>query len=866
MKGKLIKEGCVAAGTVAFIIILTMSFGIIPALGNFLNPFGVWTVPGNAQYHDMTITDSQLSDTVTVQFDEYGIPHIHAQTDLDLLFVLGYLHAENRLFEMDMFRRAPAGRLSELTGDSMLEYDKYFRILGFNRAAQDATAYLQENETFFYNLLQSYANGVNKFIDSITPWTMPLEYKLLSVSPEPWTPLDSILVKYLQSWDLSGTMADLDTTLLREKLPASVYAELYPNYTLGMEPFQEPIIPYEELTILEEEGETSALVRTLEALKVLDNNRLRLFGSAEIGFGSNNWAVNGSKSTTNTSLLAGDPHLGYQQPSLWYEVHMISEEGYNCCGVGFPGTPVILIGHNEHVAWSLTNIGSDTFVDFYEEKLNGTHYLFNGTWEPLMIYNEVIKVKGDSDVTFTVRETIHGPLITDHDIVTNMAERGFETVNISLKWVGRNVDPDENYSNAIKAVYKWNKATNFSDFNDGLRYFDGMQNIVYADDLGTIAMTITGIYPIRKLNINGTIDKKLRSDVVQNGTGFGEEWDGFIPFNELPREVNPNRCWVSSCNQPSINGSYDYYIGENTFSQGYRARRINDLLESKPLLDIDDFKTFQLDNYAFSASQFLPILLDDWNNSIDGGQTYEPAVMDAMNELFSWNQSSQRYIFNKSLIAPTIFERWFRIFEQNTWDEFSAYDASGLRLPPNGILENLTKFQPDSIWFDDNSTTGPPEGRNYTMLKSLNETVAYLQATCGNDMSNWIWGNQRPIYLEHLTGISALSSPKIAIDGYGGALNAQGGGGGPSMRILVNLGNITMSDTSLYIYPGGQSGNPVSTHYLENLGWTICRENWNFSDLACGDFFFLLMLFSIRSIGIINNRILSKDSYYYYSI
>ena len=822
---KLIKTIGTASGTVAFIILLTMPLGIIPPLGNFLNPYGIWTVPGNAQYNDMTIGDSRLSDTVTVQFDEYGIPHIHAKTDQDLVFALGYLHAANRLFEMDMFRRAPAGRLSEMVGDSMLDADKYFRILGFHRAAQDAMAYWQANETFYYSLLQSYTDGVNKLINSLTPWTMPLEYKLLSIAPEPWTPYDTILIKYLQSWDLSGTMADLDTTLLQEKLPASVYSELYPNYTLGMEPFQEPIIPYEELTILKEEEENAALVRTLEALKALDNSRLRLLGPAEIGLGSNNWAVNGSKSTTNTSLLAGDPHLGYQQPSLWYEVHMVSDEGYNCCGVGFPGTPVILIGHNEHVAWSLTNIGSDTFVDFYEEKLNGTHYFFNETWRPLTTYNEVIKVKGSSDVSLTVRETIHGPLITDHDLVTNMTERGFGAVDISLKWVGRNTGLTGNFSNAIKAVYKWNKATNFTEFSDGLRHFDGMQNIVYADDSGTIAMTVTGIYPIRSLN--GTINNKLRSDVVQNGTGVGEEWAGFVPFNELPREVNPSRCWVSSCNQPSINGSYDYYIGENTFDQGYRARRINDLLESKALFDIDDFKAFQLDDYAFSASQFLPILLDAWNDSVNGGQTYEPAVEAAMNELFAWNQSSQRYQFKKDLVAPTIYRQWFRTYKQNTWDEFSAYGASGLRLPPNGILENLTKFQPDSMWFDDNSTTGPPERRNYTMLKSFNETVAYLQSWCGNDMIYWKWGNQNKIYVEHLTGFSALSSPKIAMDGHGEALNAQHETGGPSMRIVVNLGNTTMSDISAYIYPGGQSGNPASSHYLDLFNLYVTGDYHN---------------------------------------
>ncbi|MFX1298045.1 MAG: penicillin acylase family protein [Promethearchaeota archaeon] len=809
MKGKIITEVCIAAGTIGFIIILTISFGIIPALGNFLNPFGIWTVPQNAKYQNLTITDSSLNGTVTIQFDEYGIPHIDATTDHDLFFTLGYLHAYNRLFEMDIFRRAAAGRLSEII-DSFVSTDKYFRILGFQRAALKAVAYMQENQTEYYNILQVYSNGVNKFIDSLSPTTLPFEYILLSINLEHWTPKDTILIKYLQTWELSSDFSDLDTTLLREKLPTEVYEELYPNYTLGMEPFQEPIIQ-KYITLSKE---SSSLSETIKAIKTLENQRLRLFGLKELGLGSNNWAVNGSKSTSGNPLLAGDPHLSYQLPSLWYEVHMMSDEGYNCSGVGFPGTPVILIGHNEHVAWSLTNIGSDAFVDFYEEMVNGTHYYFDGNWIPIDTYEEIINIKGGSSISITVRETIHGPLITDHDIVTNVTKRGYESVDISLKWVGLNVDYTGNFSNEMLALVRMNKADNFAEFNEGLRYFGGMQNVVYADDSGTIAMTVCGIYPIRKQGIAGSPDGTLRGDVIQNGTGVGEEWDSLIPFNELPREVNPSRCWISSANQPSINGSYKYYIGENTFDVGYRARRINSLLESKVKFDIYDFKAFQLDIYDFSASQFLPILINAWNDSVSKGQSYDPTVIATMNELYTWNQSSQQYQFNKTLIAPSIYQKWIWQFQENTWDEFSVWGASGLRLPPVGILENLTKNQPDSKWFDDNSTSNTVEGLNYTMLKSLNETVAYLQANYG-DIENWNWGNMNKIYVPHLTGMSALSSSKIAIDGWGGTLNAQWGTGGPSMRITIDLGNATVDETISYIYPGGQSSNPVSRHYLD---------------------------------------------------
>ncbi|MHA1650108.1 MAG: penicillin acylase family protein [Candidatus Helarchaeota archaeon] len=822
MKGTIIKEIIAAAGTIGFVVILTISFGVLPALGNFLNPFGIWTVPNNAEYHDMTIKDACLNGTVTVYFDEYGVPHIFATTDHDLFFALGYLHASNRFFEMDIFRRVPAGRMAELLGESWINTDKYFRILGFHRAAQEVVEYMRDNQTDMYNLLQAYADGVNKYISTLSPVKIPLEYKLLGTMPEPWSPFDTIVFKYLQSWDLSGNLADLDFTLLQEKLPPAVFKELYPNYTLGMEPFQEPII--QEYTTLQEEN---VLVSTIKAIKALEETRIHILGDLRADLGSNNWAVNGSKSVSGNPLLAGDPHLGFQQPSLWYEVHMVSDEGYNCTGVTFPAAPVILIGHNDHIAWSLTNVGGDSHVDFYEEMLNGTHYYFNGSWHPLKTYEEVIQVKGGPSVTFTVRETIHGPLITDHDLVVNLTKKGFPACNISLKWTGTNVDLNGNFSNEMVALYKMNKATNFAEFNKGLRYFGAMQNVVYADDSGTIAMTVTGPFPIRKQGVTGVANGRLKGNVIQNGTGVGEEWAGFIPFNELPREINPSRCWVSSANQPSINGSYPYYIGENTFDRGYRARRINSLLQSKAKFTIDDFKTFQLDIYDFSASQFLPILLDVWNYSVNvQGKTYDPLVADAMNELFKWNQSDQRYLFNKSWIAPTIYDQWIRTFEQDTWDEFSAWGASGLRLPPVGILENLTKFQPDSRWFDDNSTAGTIEGRNYTMLKSFNETVAYLQANYGS-IENWVWGNHHQIYVEHLMGMEALSSPRIPIDGRSGTLNNQWETGGPSMRLVIDLGDASTSDRSYLIYPGGENSNPVSSHYWDLFYLYVANQYHN---------------------------------------
>jgi penicillin amidase len=618
-----------------------------------------------------------------------------------------------------------------------------------------------------------------------------------------------VVFKYLQAWDLSGDLSDLDTTLLIQKLPPEMYAELYPNATMG-EPFVPPII--QEFKALES-AEPSPLVNSIMALKTLEASRPHIFGSPDEGAGSNNWAVNGSKSKTGTPLLAGDPHLGYQQPSLWYEVQMISDEGYNCTGVTFPAAPVILIGHNDRIAWSLTNVGGDSHVDFYEEKLNanGTQYYFDGVWRPLKTYTEVINVKGGPSESIVVRETVHGPLITDHNLVTDLTGTGF--ANLSLKWTSTSADLKlgENYSNEFKGLYLMNKATDFASFNEGLRWFGAMQNAVYADENGNIAMTVCGPFPIRKQGVAGTPDGNLKGNVVQNGTGIGEEWAGFIPFNTLPREINPRRCWVASSNQLSIAGiNYSYYIGQNTFDDGYRARRIKALLDAKDNHTVADFEAYQGDNYDVSASQFLPILISAWNYSVNvQGKTYDQTVKEAMNILYGWD-----YAVKKTSTAPTIYDKWLEFFQSNTWDEFTAYGAGSLRKPMITILENLTKFQPNSKWFDDNSTSPTVESRNYTMLLSLNDTIAWLEASYGA-MANWVWGNHHKIYVEHITGLSALSSPKIPLDGGPNLINNQWQTGGPSWRMVVNLGTTASADFSEEVYPGGQSGNPMSTHYLD---------------------------------------------------
>ncbi|MBD3230132.1 MAG: hypothetical protein GF329_18280 [Candidatus Lokiarchaeota archaeon] len=831
MKGTIIKEAIALVTTIIFIVILTLSFGIIPALGNFLNPFGIWTVPGNSEYPStMTIRDSRLTSDVHVNIDTNGIPHIYAETDEDLYFALGYLHGYNRLFEADMFRRYASGMLSEILGEDLLSTDIYMRTLGFYRRAKEEIDFLKVNATPYYDLLQSYCNGMNVYIDSIVPNNLPLEYYILSITPESWKPFDVIVSKYLQSWGLTSIKNDLDFTLLKEKLPDDVFNELYPNWTIGL-PFEDPIIP--EISASSEADVENTLTRTIKGILNFMDSIPNILGDVENYVGSNNWVVNGSKTKTGNPLLAGDPHLQHQMPSLWYEVHMISNEvengmRYNTTGVTFPGIPLIIIGHNDHIAWSLTNVGGDGAVDFYDETINsnGTQYYYNNTWHPINVHTPKIDIKGGSSVIITVRETIHGPIISD--ILSDEYFNEYPKSNLSLKWSGLHTPLDGTY-NVVEAVYGINRASNWTQFNESLALWDSPpQNFVYADDQGNIAMTVAGAHPVRKQGVSGTPDPMLTGKLVQPGNGTGEEWAGFIPYGKVPQALNPDQCYLASANQRSINASYPYYMGSNSWASGYRAREINRILRSRDNFTLDDFKNLQADNYDYSASQFVPILIDVWNYSINSGDTYSSDVMQAMNELYKWNQSDQKFIMNRSLIAPTIYWRWIDIYESNTWgDEFSNWSANGLKLPDIKILENLTKYVPDSIWFND-TAIADTQTRNYTMLKTLNDTVDWYKTNYDPDVSNWEWGDVHKIYFEHLTALDPLNRGPYSHDGSSWTPNNAGGGwdseekayivqAGPSWRMVIDLGNVTTELESVGVYPGGQSGNPLSSHYDDLL-------------------------------------------------
>ncbi|MBD3229776.1 MAG: hypothetical protein GF329_16460 [Candidatus Lokiarchaeota archaeon] len=839
MKSKIIKEFIVVIITIGFIFILTTSFGIIPALGNFLNPFGVWTVPDSAEYPEsLIIEDANLISQVQVKIDIYGVPHIHAENDEDLFFALGYMHSYNRLFEMDIFRKYASGKLSEFLGAEYIEIDKFYKLLGFYRAAEKELTDMQENHTRIYQLIQKYCSGVNKYISDFST-KLPLEYHLLSVKPEPWKPIDVLIFRYLQAWELAPSTYDLDFTLLKKKLPDNVFDELYPNWTVGL-PFEDPIIP--NIKSNSPKNFKNTIVNTIVGISSFIREIPTILGPIEQGIGSNNWVVNGSKSSTGSPILCGDPHLAHQIPSIWFEAHLISNENngglkYETHGVGFPGVPFLVIGHNAHIAWTLTNTGGDSIVDYYNETVNDTHYYYNSEWNPLKIFEIPIDIKGGKKVYFTVKETCHGPLISD--LLDNSYFNEYPHNDISIKILSNNLPRNGRYC-AYKTLYGINRACNYSVYNESLSFWDSpAQNFVFADKNGDIAMNIAGAFPIRKKGVSGAPDGNLTGRFVQPGNGTGEEWAGFIPYSELPQILNPSQGYLASANQRPINGSYPYYLGTNSWSNGYRARRINDVLRNKDKFSVNDMKSLQAENYDYSVSQFLPILIETWNYSINAGETFSSEVRRAMNELYEWNLSEQRFIMNRSLIAPTIYWKWIELFEYNTWsDEFADWSVSGLKLPDIKILEYVTKFERDSKWFNDTRVAGTQD-RNHTLIKSLNDTVDWLKINLNSDINKWKWNSAHKVFFQHLSLIESLNRGPYPHDGSNWAINNAGGiwdpiekayivQFGPSWRMVVNLGNFSSPVESWGVYPGGQNSNPLSSHYDDLLGLWL---NYQYHDI-----------------------------------
>jgi penicillin amidase len=541
---------------VLVVLTLFITYAVSPFMP-YLNPAsGLWKHSLSVEHpSQQEFTVPGLFNDVRVERDTNGIPHIYAQYELDLFFALGYVHAQDRLFQMDLQRRLPSGRLSELVGKDALESDTFYRTLGMHRSAEKV--YTQMSQ-WAKDILDSYCDGVNFYIQNTDSY--PIEYTLLQCEPEPWTPIDSIVFGKMMGWELSGNFFDLEVQTLQEAFGPETVEQLFPS----QQPLEIPIIP--------------GLSEACRQIITWSNRRITI----PFDLGSNNWAVSSTKSETGRAMLCNDPHLATTIPSIWYQAHL---EGptYNVSGVTFPGAPCIVIGKNQYIAWGLTNTGADV-IDFFVETLSddGTQYLYQNTWYDLEIVQETITIQGEEPQTIDVKITRHGPII----------ER--DGKQFAVCWTG--LEPTFEF----EALLIINKAKTYREFKEGLNLFSvPAQNFVYADIHGNIAIHPNGKFPIRK--------KGTGSIPVDGASGL-YDWEQYIPFNELPSSLNPDQGFLVSANQIPVSHDYPYYLGF-LWADRYRAERINTLLATPALLTFDDMIAIQSDTYDIPGSIITPMIV-----------------------------------------------------------------------------------------------------------------------------------------------------------------------------------------------------------------------------------------------------------------
>jgi penicillin amidase len=721
-----------------------------------------------------------LDSPVEVIRDRWGLPHIYAGSVRDVLFAQGYVHAQDRLWHMELARRAASGSLAEVFGPVALDADRLLRRVGLRRAAEAELA--QMVEAMGENL-EAYTAGVNAFIEGNRN-RLPPEFLILRFRPEPWTPVDGLAIGKFVGWSLSGNW---DTEIVRswivERLGPEEAARLEPGYPVGA-----PLI-------VPPGAECRGLgVPLLEELRKVQD----VVGVG--GGGSNNWVVDGQKSATGKPLLANDPHLPLQLPNIWYEVHL-NGGGLNVIGASIPGVPGVIIGHNERIAWGITNTMTDG-DDLFVERINPANpcqYDYGGKWVDGDLVREEIRVRGRREpVVEEVLVTGHGPIISP-------SIPGEERA-LALRTIV--AEP----SQQAHAVLLLNRAGSWEGFREALREWPApAQNFVYADVEGNIGYQMAGLVPMRA---------KGQGLVPSPGWTGDYEWKGFIPFDELPSVLNPPTHYVATANNKIVDDDYPHFLGAE-YMDGYRAERIVELLEATEKHSLEDFRSIQGDVYSIPGRELVQHLL-----------SLQPANEDAkraLNFLRVWDCQ-----LSPDSVAATIVEAFFLHLLRNTvadklgplTDYFVGKEVHPA-VPDNHYLYRSASWllglmnEAPADWF---------AGRTWreVMEQSLEEAVAALRRSLGEDMSRWTWGRIHYAPFEHVLGRVRALRPvfnrgpvplggdinTVAQASYIGSRPYGVYSYAPSYRQIIDLSDL---NRSVAILAGGQSGHPASRHYSDMI-------------------------------------------------
>ncbi|HEY0273342.1 MAG TPA: penicillin acylase family protein, partial [Chitinophaga sp.] len=710
-----------------------------------------------------------LKGQVEVLLDERMVPHIFADHLADAYFVEGYLHARDRLWQMELQTRAAAGRLSEILGNATVKFDRMQRRKGMVYAAENALR-LMEQDAMTKEAVDAYTAGINTWIQQLDDARLPVEYKLLDYKPEAWTPLKcALLLKYMAD-DLAGYADDFDYTNACIRFGQADADRMFPSRNDSLNPiipigtaFPAPAVK----AVAPPQGVTDSIQQLLHFKT----------DKPDPDNGSNNWAVSGSKTRSGAPILCSDPHLGLHLPSLWYEVQ-IKVQDMNVYGASLPGAPGVVIGFNDHIAWGVTNAEEDV-KDYYLVQLNdhGRQYLFNGHYQPTQPRVEDIVVRGAATLHDTVAYTHWGPVIFDEAFPRDNGDRRA----IAMRWKAH--DP----SNEIMTFLKLNHARNYDEYVDAIKTFScPAQNFAFAAKDGDIAIWHNGQYPLRW---------KDQGRYLLPGTDTTFDWQGFIPQEENPHIKNPERGFISSANQNPTDTTYPYHvIGAYDV---FRGKRINEQLARMDQITTDDMKALQTDNTNLFARAAIPLLQKHMT----------PGLLNAAQSKYYDLVTRWNLVADAQSKAATVFNLWWSNLEDALWNDDLQHDSTTIGRPAS-VTTLQWLLRDSAMHFVDDSRT--PQRENLSQLVQQSFLAATATADSLEKAGHLALGLARGTDILHLARLPAFSRTDLRTGGGRHIINATKEDHGPSWRMVVEL---TPQTQAYGIYPGGQSGNPGSPYY-----------------------------------------------------
>ncbi|MDV2582325.1 penicillin acylase family protein [Alkalibacillus haloalkaliphilus] len=717
-----------------------------------------------------------VTNDVSIIRDEQGVPHIEAETDEDLFFAQGFATAQDRLFQMEMSRRQASGELSEVVGDMAVDTDKYFRTLGLRRAAEKSLAEYDAEELM---ALESYAAGVNAYIKHAeSEDSMPVEFTLMGLSEmREWTPLDSLTIGKFMAFDLGGHW---------ERQAFNYYAMHNFQEEEALELF--PTYPENGSSNISDEEYIDITASLTKAETPHPFN------------GSNNWVVDGSKTESGKPLLADDPHLDLATPSIWYQVHLDSPN-YNVSGVIFAGIPGVILGHNEEIAWGVTNVGPDVQQLYIERRHEDepNQFLYDDEWYEADVIQETIYVDGEDPIDYEVIETVNGP------VVSEFAEETDEHLNgsvFSLRWTALDATKE------LSAVLQMNRASNWEEFEKALEDFHApAQNFVFASHDGTIAYKANGRIPI--------YDHPDDALLPMPGWDSTFALDDYIPYDELPTIVNPEKGFVATANNRVVSDEYPYHIS-NVWAQPYRYDRIHEVLEEGDQLTAEDMKELQMDTKNLQARHFIPIYTD-----ILDTVELSDVEQEAVDVMLEWNLYDDR-----ELAGPLVFHQLVRAVEEVLFAEDIPED---IRSMFKGSGQNVDQLIQRAYVGEEVHWIERHGGLEALLDDAITKAVDEIVEIQGAHVDEWNWGEFHRVYFAHPLSSTAFldrffnSIDPKPVDGSNVTVMAASFGDdgivshGASWRFVTDMDE---PKAGYHIVGPGQTGHYRSDWYDDQI------ENW----------------------------------------